>query len=125
MARKKLITRRVAITQGEVMVVNTTTKEVEERDYHIIGSYVNFDKILEIISKSLPSDIKAVQVLNKKVEIKLFGVTEKDFVNYGVELDPNTRKLLKAEDEEAEDEEVQDEETELEDEEAEDEEAEV
>lgn len=123
MARKKLITRRVAITQGEVMVVNTLTREVEVRDFKIIGSYVNIDKILEIVCKSLPSDIKGVQVLNKKVEIKLFGVTEKDFVNYGVELDPDTRKLLKVEDEEIEDEETQDEE--IEDEETELEETEV
>lgn len=123
MARKKLITRRVAITQGEVMVVNTTTREVEVRDYKIIGSYVNSDKILEIVCKSLPSDIKAVQVLTSKVQIKLFGVTEKDFVNYGVELDPDTRKLLKVEDEEIEDEETQDEE--IEDEETELEETEV
>ena len=48
MARKKLITRDVAITKGIVMTVNLITKEVEETDFKIVGSYVNKEKIIQI-----------------------------------------------------------------------------
>ena len=116
MARKKLITRDVAITYGTVMAVNINTKQVEETDYKIVGSYVNKDKILEIVQSSMPHGVKAVQVLDSTIVKKLFGVTEKDFVNYGVELDRKTRRPINVDEEteETETEETEDEETDVE-----------
>lgn len=119
MARKKLITRDVAITKGIVMTVNLITKEVEETDFKIVGSYVNNEKIIQIVEASLPPRLKPVQVLESSIEKKLFGVTEKDFVNYGVELDRKTRRPInvdeeteETETEETDVEETEDEETE-------------
>lgn len=122
MARKKLITRDVAITTGTVMVVDIQTKQVEETDFKIVGSYVNNDKILQIVEASMPHGVKPVQVIDSTIEKKLFGVTEKDFVNYGVELDRKTRKPINN-DEETEVEET--EETKVEEAEVEAEETEV
>ena len=116
MARKKLITRDVAITKGTVMTVDVLTKQVEETPFKIVGSYVNNDKILQIVEASMPHGVKPVQVIDSTIEKKLFGVTEKDFVNYGVELDRKTRRPINV-DEETEVEET--EETEVEEAEAE------
>ena len=118
MARKKLITRDVAITTGTVMTVDILTKQVEETEFKIVGSYVNKDKILEIVEASMPYEVKPVQVIDSTIEKKLFGVTEKDFVNYGLELDRKTRRPINIV------EETEDEETEVEEAEAEDEETE-
>ena len=110
MARKPMVTRSFEVTRVNVMCVNTVTAEVHNIDLEVPRKYDNEDKLMKVVKSMIETDEeKAVQIVDKSVYSKLYGMSEADFLKNSIELDPETRKILEdngdTEDEETEDEE--------------------
>ena len=113
--RKPMVTRSFETMVCTVMCLNVTTKEVTNKDI-TLSRVITDGKKLENTLREIcnKSDDKFVTMVGNTTVIKLFGMSEADFLKYSVELDPETRKVLEKEEDETEDEtedEAEDEET--------------
>ena len=88
------ITRAKVVLIVIAMVANTQTKTVETKEFKI--PKVDDKKIQKEIEKQLPENLKFVAVESKTEAKKLFGLDEAEFMAHAIELDPKTRKPLKA-----------------------------
>ena len=88
------ITRAKLTLTVEAMVANTETETIVTKTFSI--PKVEDKKIQKEIEKQLPEHLKFVAVKSKSEAHKLFGLDEAIFMKYAIELDPETRKPLKA-----------------------------
>lgn len=112
MARRAIVTRTVMGTQVTVLGLNTETSEPENRTYILSGTYrketkdsdgkvinsvVDEKKLLKDVKKAYDTDIfQNVKIVDIQSVNKLYGMWEEDFITNAMELDPETRKPLKA-----------------------------
>lgn len=93
MARKPMITRTIKITKVNAMCVDTVNAEICNQVYTLSGTFDDDEKLLAIINKDMEeSDLKAVTIVEKTVEEKLFGMEEEKFIQFSKELPPRTTK---------------------------------
>lgn len=95
-----MVTRTTKFTALTVMVVNTVTAEVENRNVELSKTFKKEKALHEAIQVELTKespDLKFVTVASKKEVEKLLGQTDETFNLYAVELDPVTRKPIKKE----------------------------
>lgn len=93
MRKEKLITRTITVTEAEIMAFNLDTNEVITLNESYIGDLS--DKEIEkrfVIDYN--NSAKFLKLVNAEKVSKLYGITEKDFLEYAVELDEN-RKAVK------------------------------
>lgn len=89
MRKEKMITRTIYVTIYEVMAVNLDITEVETLDVAVPSAdAISPKKLPEVIDRLLPPDYKFVMIEGEKVEEKLYGMTETDFLTYAHELPP-------------------------------------
>lgn len=101
MARKPMVTRTFLTTVCEVMVVNTIQAEINNIEVRLTRTYVTDEETLKAVRLTTDTDeVKAVKIVRKWTESKLYGMSESDFLKYAVELDPETRKVLDVEEDE-------------------------
>ena len=77
--RKPMVTRSIKGTKVTVMCVDTTDAHTFEKEY-----IVTYDT----------DTVKHITVTGKEEVVKLYGVSEEEFVAMAKELDPETRKVV-------------------------------
>ena len=85
-----MITRTIVTTKAEIMAFNLDTNEVITLNESYIGdlSDKEIEKQFEI---DYDNYAKFLKIVNAKKNTKLYGISEKDFLQYGVELDENRK----------------------------------
>lgn len=92
MRKEKLITRTITVTEAEIMAFNTDADEVITLNESYIGDLS--DKEIEkrfVIDYN--NSAKFLKLVNAEKVTKLYGITEKDFLEYAVELDENRKEV--------------------------------
>lgn len=102
-----MVTRSFEVTRVNVMMCDTITSEVHNKEFDVPRTYKDDNKLLKVVKTMAETDSdKVVTIVDKTVYTKLFGMSEADFLKNSIELDPETRKILEVQDEtETEDEE--------------------
>lgn len=93
MKKQKMITRRIKVIKYEVTYFDLEINEVRSDVLEIVGTPT--DKEIEKQFNIDNPSLKFIKFDNIEVTEKLYGITEKDFIQYGVELDSETRKEVK------------------------------
>lgn len=92
MRKEKMITRSIVTTNAEIMAFNLDTNEVITLNEAYIGDLS--DKEIEkqfVIDYS--NSVKFLKLVNAEKSSKLYGITEKDFLENAVELDENRKEV--------------------------------
>lgn len=99
MARKPMVTRTISTTKVSVMCLNITTGEPSTEVFTLPRVFTEEKKIIKAVQENLADDMKAVHVTASEVVETLYGMTEQEFINNAKVLDPETRKMLEADEE--------------------------
>lgn len=78
-------TRTVHTTTALVMVVNTTTQQVENKNYVLLGE-LDKKQVENIVKKQLENGLVFVQVMELNVIDKMYSISIEDFIKYGKEI---------------------------------------
>lgn len=92
-----MVTRTTKFTEVTVMTVNKQTAEVENRTLSLPKTFKKEKALNGAIQEELnkeSSDLKFVDIVDKKEVEKLLGMTDDEFSLHAVELDAKTRKPL-------------------------------
>lgn len=92
MRKEKMITRTIVITNAEIMAFNLDTNEVINLTESYIGDLSDRD-IEKQFSIDYDNSAKFLKIVNAERTTKLYGITEKDFLEYAVELDENRKEV--------------------------------
>ena len=94
MRKTKMVTRTIVTTNAEIMAFNLDTNEVITLNESYIGDLSDND-IEKQFSADYANTAKFLKLINAEKTSKLYGISEKDFLQYAVELDSETRKEVK------------------------------
>lgn len=95
MAKTRMVTRTINVTEIEVMCVNTSTAEVSIKELELTGETFTEEKALKALKKEYETDtLKIVTIQKMEVHEEMYGLKEIDFLKVAQKLDPATRKLL-------------------------------
>lgn len=92
MRKEKMITRRIVTTNAEIMAFNLDTNEVITLNESYIGDLADKD-IEKHFAVDYSNSAKFLKLVNAEKKSKLYGISEKDFLQYAVELDENRKEL--------------------------------
>ena len=87
-----MITRTITVTKAEIMAFNLDTNEVITLNESYIGD-LSDKEIENRFTIDYNNSAKFLKLVNAEKVSKLYGITEKDFLEYAVELDENRKKL--------------------------------
>ena len=94
MRKEKMITRTIVTTNAEIMVFNLDTNEVITLNESYIGDLSDKD-IEKQFAVDYANNAKFLKLVNAEKTTKLYGISEKNFLEYAVELDSETRKEVR------------------------------
>lgn len=98
MARKAMVTRSFDTMQMVVTIANIETATLSDTTINCATFTEDTHKQTKIAREMLETDtIKVVTVKNAVLVERLLGMTEQDFINNAVVLDPLTRQPLESE----------------------------
>ena len=89
-----MVTRTIVTTNAEIMCFNYDTNEVITLNESYIGDLSDRD-IEKQFSIDYDNSAKFLKIINAEKISKLYGISEKDFLQYAVELDSETRKEVR------------------------------
>ena len=94
--RKDMVTRTVIGTQATVKTINTATDEIGRSTFVLNKAFTDpkDTKLLKAIKKVLPEDVVMIKVESLVPLNKLYGLDTNTFMQYAIELDPQTRKPI-------------------------------
>lgn len=92
MRRDKMITRSIVTTNAEIMCFNLDTNEVITLNESYIGD-LSDKEIEKRFSIDYENTAKFLKIVNAEKTTKLYGISEKDFLQYAVELDENRKEV--------------------------------
>lgn len=93
--REKMVTRSMKVTETKVLMVNLETQATETHFINMPNTYKDDTALMKSLNKAYTgSNLKPVHILGSSVIEKLYGMTEKAFLDSAIELDPQTRKVL-------------------------------
>ena len=93
--REKMVTRSMKVTVANVLMVNLDTQATETQDINMPNTYKDDKALMKSLEKAYNgTNLKPVHVLGSTIIEKLYGMTEKAFLDNAIELDPTTRKAL-------------------------------
>lgn len=92
MRKEKMITRRIVTTNAEIMAFNLDTNEVITLNESYIGDLSDSD-IEKQFAIDYDNSAKFLKLVNAEKTSKLYGITEKDFLQDAVELDENRKEV--------------------------------
>lgn len=93
MARERMVTRTIKVTEVELMVVDVQTAEVRIETHTLTGQDFTNETALTFLKKGRETDkIKCVTATIIKEYEELFGMPEWEFLECARKLDKNTRK---------------------------------
>lgn len=92
MARIRMITRTVNVTEVEVMCLTVSTAKVSTEKFKLSGNITESAEALKLIKKHYETkDFKPTAVLSLSTEEVLYGMSEEQFIKLAEVLPP--RKL--------------------------------
>ena len=92
MRKEKMITRTIVTTNAEIMAFNLDTNEVITLNESYIGDLSDRD-IEKQFAIDYDNSAKFLKLVNAEKSSKLYGITEKDFLENAVELDENRKEM--------------------------------
>ena len=91
MARERMVTRTVSVSNVQVMCLDVTTAEVVVQNFKLTGEYTDFAQALKAVKKAHETDtFKCVNVMAITMEEVLYGMTELDFIRLAKVLPPRS-----------------------------------
>lgn len=91
MARERMVTRTVSVSNVQVMCLDVTTAEVVVQNFKLTGEYTDFAQALKAVKKVHETDtFKCVNVMAITMEEVLYGMTELDFIRLAKVLPPRS-----------------------------------
>ena len=95
MARKPMVTRTIVTTKVNVLCLDIQSAEPFNKVVTLPRTYKDEKKLLKKVEEVVNTDdVKAVHIVDKEEVETLYGMTEQDFIEHAVELDPETRKAI-------------------------------
>lgn len=92
MRKEKMITRTIVTTNAEIMAFNLDTNEVITLNESYIGDLSDRD-IEKQFAIDYDNSAKFLKLVNAEKSSKLYGITEKDFLENAVELAENRKEV--------------------------------
>ena len=93
MARERMVTRTVIVTEVKVMCVEVTTAQVQIATYQLSGSYDSKDSVLKAIKKLYETDTFKCVAVEESTELEvLYGMPEIEFIKLAKVLPPRGSK---------------------------------
>lgn len=92
MRKEKMITRTIVTTNANIMAFNLDTNEVITLNEYYIGD-LSDKEIEKQFTIDYSNSAKFLKLVNAEKTSKLYGILEKDFLEYGVELDENRKEV--------------------------------
>lgn len=92
MRKDKMITRTIVTTNAEIMAFNLDTNEVITLNESYIGDLSDRD-IEKQFAIDYDNSAKFLKLVNAEKSSKLYGITEKDFLENAVELNENRKEV--------------------------------
>ena len=92
MRKEKMITRTIVTTNAEIMAFNLDTNKVITLNESYIGDLSDRD-IEKQFAIDYDNSAKFLKLVNAEKSSKLYGITEKDFLENAVELDENRKEV--------------------------------
>lgn len=92
MRKEKMITRTIVTTNAEIMAFNLDANEVITLNESYIGDLSDKD-IEKQFAIDYDNSAKFLKLVNAEKCSKLYGITEKDFLENAVELDENRKEV--------------------------------
>lgn len=92
MRKEKMITRTIVTTNAEIMAFNLDTNEVITLNESYIGDLSDKD-IEKQFSVDYSNSAKFLKLIDAKKTSTLYGISEKDFLQYAVELNENIKEV--------------------------------
>lgn len=92
MRKEKMITRTIVTTNAEIMAFNLDTNEVITLNESYSGDLSDRD-IEKQFAIDYDNSAKFLKLVNAEKSSKLYGITEKDFLENAVELDENRKEV--------------------------------
>lgn len=81
MAKERMVTRTVALTECEVMLVDITKGEVSSITQNITGKITDNSAAMKACKKLLETEtVKVVAITKMLTRDELYGMTEADFI---------------------------------------------
>lgn len=101
MARKPMVTRTITSTKATVMAVDLEhNAEVVNKTFVMPRTYNDNETLLKAIKKQYETpELPIIKVVDVEKQEALYGMEETDFIAHAKPLDPETRKVLEAENE--------------------------
>lgn len=94
MARERMVTRTINVTECEVMCVDVTTAETTINTFELTGESYTSDKALKELKKHYETEtLKLVVVQGMNTREEIYGLLEVDFLKVAHRLDDN-RKII-------------------------------
>ena len=90
MRKEKMITRTIVTTNAEIMAFNLDTNEVITLNESYIGDLSDRD-IEKQFAIDYDNTAKFLKLVNAEKSSKLYGITEKNFLENAVELNENRK----------------------------------
>lgn len=87
MARVRMVTRTINSTLVNALCVNPTTKEVEEKELTLAGTFDDDKALAKAIAKLNTETQVVVSIYGSKVISKLYGMTEQMFLENATVID--------------------------------------
>lgn len=91
MRKEKMITRTIKVTKYEVTYFDLEINEVRVDELETIGTPT--DKEIEKQFNNENPKCKFIKLDNVEVTEKLYGLSEKKFLEYAIELDENRKEV--------------------------------
>ena len=92
MRKEKMITAAITVTNAEIMAFNLDTNEVITLNESYIGD-LSDKEIEKRFCADYDNSAKFLKLVNAEKSAKLYGISEKDFLEYAVELDENRKEV--------------------------------
>lgn len=100
MARERMVTRTVQVTDAQVMCLEVTTAEVQVLTYELSGTYDTKDAVLKALKKLYETETFKVVAVQETTEREvLYGMKEIDFIKLAKVLPPRGTKTEDTEEE--------------------------
>ena len=95
MARKPMVTRTIVTTEVNAMCLDVTRGEPFNKLIVLPRAYKDNIKLLKQLQAEYDTDeLKVVHIVSKKEVETLYGMTETEFINNAMKLNPETRKAI-------------------------------
>lgn len=93
MARKPMVTRTITTTKANVLCMDIQTAEPFNKVVTLPRTYKDDKTLMKKVQEVVETDtVKAVHVVDKEEVETLYGMTEQEFIQKAVVLDPETRR---------------------------------